>query len=116
MDYLESFIENINSLTYNNQCEYIKNKLLLLDLYEIQYIMFFKKLHVLFNELLSHISKISRDNKRYICNIGGVLGDKDGYFTITRACVHINYIILTDNVYSVKIPINCIYKLILILI
>ena len=51
------FIEKFNCVTYNNKCEYIKNKLLWLDLFEIQYIMFFKKLHVLFNNLPSHIKK-----------------------------------------------------------
>ena len=35
MDYLEKFIENFNKLTYNSQCDYIRNRLLLLDLYEI---------------------------------------------------------------------------------
>ena len=44
MDYLEKFIENFNKLTYNSQCDYIRNRLLSLDLYEIQFIMFFKKL------------------------------------------------------------------------
>ena len=58
IDYLMKFIEKFNCLTYNNEYEYLKNKLLSLDLFEIQYIMFFKKLHVLFNNLPSHIKKI----------------------------------------------------------
>ena len=52
------FIEKFSCLTYNNEYEYLKNKLLSLDLFKIQYIMFFKKLHVLFNNLPSHIKKI----------------------------------------------------------
>ena len=52
IDYLKEFIVNFNKLSYNNQCDYIKNKLLSLDLYEIQFIMFFKKLHVFFNDYL----------------------------------------------------------------
>ena len=52
------FIEKFSCLTYNNEYEYLKNKLLSLDLFEIQYIMFFKKLHVLFNNLPSHIKRI----------------------------------------------------------
>ena len=52
LDYLKEFIENFNKLSYNKQCDYIKNKLLSLDLYEIQFIMFFKKLHVFFNDYL----------------------------------------------------------------
>ena len=52
IDYLKEFIENFNKLSYNKQCDYIKNKLLSLDLYEIEFIMFFKKLHVFFNDYL----------------------------------------------------------------
>ena len=55
MDYLIKIIEEFNYLGYNNQCEYIKNKLLSLDLDDIQYIMFYKKLQVLFNDLPSYI-------------------------------------------------------------
>ena len=47
MDYLINFCEEFNCYTYNRQCEFIKNKSLSLDLDDIQYIMFFKKLHVL---------------------------------------------------------------------
>ena len=42
IDYLMKFIEKFSCLTYNNEYEYLKNKLLSLDLFEIQYIMFFK--------------------------------------------------------------------------
>ena len=52
IEYLKEFIVNFNKLSYNKQCDYIKNKLLSLDLYEIQFIMFFKKLHVFFNDYL----------------------------------------------------------------
>ena len=106
MAYLERFIENFNKLTYNSQCDYIRNRLLLLDLYEIQFIMFFKKLQVLFNDLPSHIKKISEDNKKYIYNFDGILADDNGYFSITRGFIHITYKKLTSNVYSVNIPIK----------
>ena len=106
MEYLEEFVVNFNKLTYNNQCDYINNKLLLLDLYEIQFIMLFKKLQVLFNELPNHIKNISKDNKRYIYNFEGVLADGKGCFNVTRGFVHITYKMLTSNVYSVKIPIK----------
>ena len=52
IDYLKEFVVNFNKLSYNNQCDYIKHELLSLDLYEIQFIMFFKKLHVFFNDYL----------------------------------------------------------------
>ena len=106
MDYLEEFVVNFNKLTYDNQCDYINNKLLSLDLYEIQFIMFFKKSQVLFNELPNHIKDISKDNKRYIYNFEGVLADGKGCFNVTRGFIHITYKMLTSNVYSVKIPIK----------
>ena len=46
--------------------------------------MFFKKLHVLFNNLPSHINKIFKDNRRYIYNFDSVLVGNDSYFNETR--------------------------------
>ena len=106
MEYLEEFVVNFNKLTHNNQCDYINNKLLLLDLYEIQFIMLFKKLQVLFNELPNHIKNISKDNKRYIYNFEGVLADGKGCFNVTGGFAHITYKMLASNIYSVKIPIK----------
>ena len=106
MEYLENFIKSFNKLTYKEQCKCIENKLLSFDLYEIQFIIFFKKLHVLLNELPGHINKISKENKRYIYNFRGEMENNDSYFCITRGFVHINYKRLTDNIYSVKIPIK----------
>ena len=68
IDYLKEFIVNFNKLSYNKQCDYIKNKLLSLDLYEIQFIMFFKKLHVFFNDYLV-TSKILVKITKGICTI-----------------------------------------------
>ena len=62
LDYLTNFCKDFNGLNYNRQCEYIKNELLLLDLYDIQYIFIyiyiFKKLHALFDDLSGHIKKL----------------------------------------------------------
>ena len=80
MEYLVKFIENFNSLTYSSQYNYVKNKLFSFDLYERQLIMFFKKLHVLLNNLPSHFKKISKDNRMYIYNFASVLSDTDAYF------------------------------------
>ena len=80
MNYLENFIKRFYNLTYKEQCKCIENKLLSFDLYEMQFIIFFKNLHVLLNELPGHINKISKENKRYIYNFSGVLENNDGYF------------------------------------
>ena len=91
MDYLTNFCDEINRSNYYNQSEYIKNKFLSLDLYDIQYILFFKKLHVLFDDLQSHIKKINRDDWRDIYNFSIELADYDGYFNETRGYIHINF-------------------------
>ena len=106
MDYLINFCEEFNCYTYNRQCKFIKNKLLSLDLNDMQYIMFFKKLHVLFNDLPSHIKKISRDNRRYIYNFDSVLVGNNSYFNETRGYIHIDYTKLSNNIYFIKIPIE----------
>ena len=71
MDYLENFIKKFNKLTYREQCKCIENKLLSFNLYEIQFNIFFKKLHVLLNELPDDINKISKESKRYIYKFNG---------------------------------------------
>ena len=72
--------------------------------------MFFKKLHVLFNDLPSHINKIIKDNRMYIYNFESVLVGTDTYFIETRGYIRIDYTKLSNNVYLVKIPVS-IYKL-----
>ena len=68
--------------------------------------MFFKKLHVLFNDLPSHFKKISKDNKRYIYNFDGALADNGGYFNAIRGFIRIEYKKMSNNVYSVKMTIK----------
>ena len=41
MDKLAEYIMQINCLNYNNQCKYIKKKLLSIDIYDTRHIMFF---------------------------------------------------------------------------
>ena len=110
MQFLIKIIEEFGGLSDNNHCEYIKNKLLSLDLYAIQYIMFFKKLSVLFNDLPGYISKISKDNQRYIHNFSSELEDNDDYFNETRGYIHIECVKISNNVYFVRIAMK-IYKL-----
>ena len=110
MQHLIKIIREFSGLCYNKQFEYIKNKLLSLDLSEIQYIMFFKNLHVLLNDLPGYISKISEDNQRYKCNFSSELGDNDDYFNETRGYIHIEYAEISSNVHFVRIAMK-IYKL-----
>ena len=82
----------------------------MLDLYEIQYITLFNKLHVLFNDLPGYISKNSKDNQRYIYNFSSELGNNDNYFNETRGYIHIECAEISNNVDFVRIPMK-IYKL-----
>ena len=68
--------------------------------------MFFKKLHELLNNLPSHFKKISKDNRMYIYNFASVLSDTDAYFYLTRVFIRIEYKKMSNNIYSVKIPIQ----------
>ena len=68
--------------------------------------MFFKKLHLLFNDLPTHCKEITKDNKTYICNFTGVLSDNDEFLCVTRGLIHVKYKKLSSNIYSVKIPIK----------
>ena len=47
MNKITKYIVQINSLNYNKQCKYVKNKLLSIDFCDITHIMFFKKVQVI---------------------------------------------------------------------
>ena len=68
--------------------------------------MFFKKLHLLLNDLSSHFKKIGNDNRTYIYNFAGVLSDSDAYFCVTRGFIRIEYKKISNNIYFVEIPIQ----------
>ena len=58
---------------------------------------------MLFDDLPGHIKKISRDDRRCICNFSIELADDGGYFNETRGYIPTNYEKL-NNIYFVKIP------------
>ena len=59
---MDEIIENIlriNCLSYNKQCEYVKNKLLSLDPLDITHAVFFKKLLVILQKLPKRLEKLN---------------------------------------------------------
>ena len=52
MNKITEYIIQINSLNYNKQCKYVKNKLLSIDICNITDIMFFKKVQVILKKLI----------------------------------------------------------------
>ena len=58
MDKLAEYIMQVNCLNYNNQCKYIKKKLLSIDIYDTRHIMFFKKLKVILQKLPVYLKEI----------------------------------------------------------
>ena len=58
MNKIREYIVQINSLKYNKQCKYVKNKWLSIDFWYITHIMFYKKLQVIFKKLPVYLKKI----------------------------------------------------------
>ena len=58
MDKLAEYIMQINCLNYNNQCKYIKIKLLFIGIYDTRHIMFFKKLQAMLQKLPVYVKEI----------------------------------------------------------
>ena len=52
------------------------------------------------------LKKITKDNKGYIYNFDGALADNGGYFHAIRGFIRIEYKKLSNNIYSVKMPIK----------
>ena len=57
MNKITEYIVQINSLNYNKQCKYVKNKLLSIDFGDITHIMFFKKLQVILQKLPIYLTE-----------------------------------------------------------
>ena len=106
MSQITEYIIQINSLNYNKQWGYVKNKLLSLDTSDISRIIFFKELHVILHNLPYHLAeldiKIDEKGQRWF-----TFWDELHY----DSCIHDNngvirlkYIKLTSNIYQIRVP------------
>ena len=82
MNQITEYIAEINTRDYKNQCKYLKKKLFSLSSYDINRIIFFKTLHVIFNNIPHYLSKLNieiNEKKRLCCNFWDELHDDRWY-------------------------------------
>ena len=120
MNKLIEYIIQINTLNYSKQCEYIKNKLLSINIYDISYIMFLKKVDVIFKKLPDYLKDINiGKNKKgtHFLNFFKKLDDRsyceDDNSDSIKGFIKVDYVKLTDNIYQIdslvkKAPISII--------
>ena len=102
------YIVQINSLNHNNQCRYIKKKLLSHDTHDMKHIIFFKKLHVILHKIPKYLSQRDskiRDRDFFLFNCWDELQD-DTYFDDIRKGIQIKYVKLTNNICQIGVPVK----------
>ena len=104
-------IIQINSLNYNKQCKYVKNKLLSIEICDITDIMFFKKLQIILNKLPIYLKEIDIEiNQKgyHLFKFFYELDDKS-YLRddkVIRGFIKVNYVKLSDNMYQVDVSVK----------
>ena len=110
MNKLIEYIIQINTLNYSKQCEYIKNKLLSINIYDISYIMLFKKVDVIFKKLPDYLKdiniEINKKRSHFLDFLKG-LDDRsyceDDNGDSIKGFIKVNYVKLTDNIYQIDV-------------
>ena len=111
MDKTTKYIVQINCLNYNNQCKYVKKKLLSADFCDINYIMFFKKLQVILQKLPVYLTEIDikiNEEGNHLFNFFYELDDRS-YFKNskdTEGFIRVNYIKLSNNLYQISVAVK----------
>ena len=111
MDKITEYIVQINCLNYNNQCKYVKKKLLSADFCDINYIMFFKKLQVILQKLPVYLTEIDikiNEEGNHLFNFFYELDDRS-YFKNskdTEGFIRVNYIKLSNNLYQISVAVK----------
>ena len=101
---ISQYIIEIGCLNQNSLIEYIKNKSLSIDPFDIPHTIFFKKLHVLLQNLPSYLKKVDlkiNENKDHFVNSGTDFLDNK-FFDDTGGYIRTNCSKLTNNNYMVK--------------
>ena len=105
---ISEYILEIRCLNHNNLKEYLENKLLSIDPFDITYTVFFKKLYVLLQNLPEYLNKLDlkiNKNKDHFVNFWTDFLD-NMYFYDTKGYIRINCLKLSNNGYLVSIPIK----------
>ena len=105
---ISEYILEIRCLNHNNLKEYLENKLLSIDPFDITYTVFFKKLYVLLQNLQEYLNELDlkiNKNKDHFVNFWTDFLDNK-YFYDTKGYIRINCLKLSNNGYLVSIPIK----------
>ena len=111
MDKITEYIVQINCFNYNNQCKYVKKKLLSVYFCDINYIMFFKKLQVILQKLPVYLTEIDiKINKegQYLFNFFHEIHNRS-YFKDSkdiRGFISVNYLKLSNNMCQICVPVK----------
>ena len=109
---MDEIIDNIlkmNCLDYNDQCIYLKKKLLSTDPIDITHTVFLKKLHVTLEKspkILKEFDDKIGAKVEIFFNFSHDLKDKT-YFYDIRGYIRLTYSKLTYNDYIIKVPTKC---------
>ena len=111
MDKITEYIVQINCLNYNNQCKYVKKKLLSADFCDINYIMFFKKLQVILQKLPAYLTeidiKINEEGQHLFSFFHEI--DNRSYFKDSkdiRGFIRVNYLKLSNNMCQICVAVK----------
>ena len=108
MNKITEYIVQINSLNYNKQSKYVKNKILSIKFCDITHIMFFKKVQVIFKKLPIYLKEIDNEinqERNHSFNFFYELDDRS-YFIDNKdikGFIRVNYIKLSDNIYQINV-------------
>ena len=111
MDKITEYIVQINCLNYNNQCKYVKKKLLSVDFRDINRIKFFKKLQVILQKLPVYLTEIDikiNEEGNHLFNFFYELDDRS-YFKNSKdskGFIRVNYIKLSNNLYQISVAVK----------
>ena len=106
MNKITEYIIQINSLNYNKQCKYVKNKLLSIDFCNILILCFLKRYKPILKKLPIYLKEIDiqiNQGGNHLFNFFHELDDRS-YFTddkSTKGFIEVNYIKLSDDLYQI---------------
>ena len=111
MDKITKYIVQINCLNYNNQCKYVKKKLLSVDFRDINRIKFFKKLQVILQKLPVYLTEIDikiNEEGNHLFNFFYELDDRS-YFKNSKdikGFIRVNDIKFSNNIYQISVAVK----------
>ena len=108
MKKITEYIVQINSLNCDKQCNYVKNKLLSIEICNITDIMFFKKVQVILEKLPIYLKEMDieiNQEGNHLFNFFHWLDDRSYFIDDKpiRGFIKVTYIKLSDNMYQIDV-------------